>query len=272
MADETEKKVKTDAPEGGAPAPSRRDLLVERLKKKQPDKNFDNDDDLYDQVGADYDDYEGQINGYREREQKMADAYTKNPLGAYAMTSWMDTGEPFSAIIELFGDDLQDILSSEDKPAKIAEVMKQKLEKLAKEKEYEEEYKKNMEETLSMFADRQKAGLNDEDKEKAVQWLVEMAQNVVMGKFTPEMLDMAQKALGYDADMQQASEEGEIRGRNAQIANKLKKADKGDGMPALDSTRGPAASKPRKPSNGALDEMGGKTIYERGGERRIHRG
>ena len=68
----------------------------------------------------------------------------------------------------------------------------------------------------------------------------------VMGKFSTETLDMACKALNYDADVAAAGEEGEVAGRNAKITEKLRKSNKGDGTAPLGGKNGQGVSAPRK--------------------------
>ena len=67
-----------------------------------------------------------------------------------------------------------------------------------------------------------------------------------MGKFTTETLDMARKALNYDADMAIATEEGEIAGRNAKITEQLRKSSKGDGTNPLGGKNGVAGGQPQR--------------------------
>lgn len=82
---------------------------------------------------------------------------------------------------------------------------------------------------------------------------------------------MILKAQNYDADIEQAQLEGEVAGRNSKIEEKLRKGKKGDGTVALDGRNGSPDSKPKR-DLGALDRLdGSKSIFERGGEKRIAR-
>ena len=60
-------------------AKSKRDILGERLKKKYPDKEYSNDEELFGQINDDYDDYDNQINQYKDREGKLTDMFSKDP-------------------------------------------------------------------------------------------------------------------------------------------------------------------------------------------------
>jgi len=61
---------------------SRRDQLGERLKKKYPDREYADDEALFGQINDDYDEYDNQLNGYKERESKLTDMFTRDPRSA----------------------------------------------------------------------------------------------------------------------------------------------------------------------------------------------
>ena len=48
---------------------SRRDQQLERLRKKYPDKKFEDDEEIFGQISDDYDQYEHDLDGYRGREK-----------------------------------------------------------------------------------------------------------------------------------------------------------------------------------------------------------
>ena len=57
---------------------------------------------------------------------------------------------------------------------------------------------------------------------------------------------MALKAINHDTDVATASEEGEIRGKNAKAEAKLRKPTRGDGTPTLaGANNAPAPSRRR---------------------------
>ena len=76
-------------------------------------------------------------------------------------------------------------------------------------------------------------GLSDDQMDAAMAFLLNITKDGVMGKFSAESIRMASKALNHDADVATASEEGEVRGRNAKIEEKLRKNRKNDGLAVL---------------------------------------
>jgi predicted DNA-binding ArsR family transcriptional regulator len=110
------------------------------------------------------------------------------------------------------------------------------MDRVAKEKEYEDIYKGNLEQTLNdIEAVQQEMGLSDEQVDAAMAHLQKIVSDGVMGKFSPESIKMALKAISHDEDVALAAHEGEVKGRNTKIEEKLRKEKKGDGMPTINS-------------------------------------
>lgn len=214
---------------------SKRDLLKERLAGKYPDKNFDDDDVLYGQISDDYDDYDGRLQGYADREKQLTDMFSSDPRSAAFLMAWKDGEHPMTALVRQFGKDgLQELVENEDKMEEFAKANEEYLERVAKEKELEEEYYANLDASLQTIDEKQKAeNLTDEQVDKALGWLVGIVRDGIKGKFSPESIDMAFKAINHDEDVAVAAEEAEIRGKNAKIDEKLRKREAGDGTAAL---------------------------------------
>ena len=92
---------------------------------------------------------------------------------------------------------------------------------------------------------QQKNGLTDEQVDAAMEFLLGIIKDGVMGKFTAESIDMAMKAINHDVDVETAGHEGEVRGKNTKIEEKLRKRQKGDGIPNLNSGKGGGATTQR---------------------------
>ncbi|MDO5751335.1 MAG: hypothetical protein Q4P78_09125, partial [Rothia sp. (in: high G+C Gram-positive bacteria)] len=139
------------------------------------------------------------------------------------------------AVIERLGiDGITDLLNDPDKREAYAEANKKYVESVAKSKELEQEYEKNLAESLALIDKLQKErGLSDETIDAAVELVMRIANEALVGKFTSETIDMALKAVNHDADMANAEMEGETRGKNARIEEKLRKPVQGDGTPHL---------------------------------------
>lgn len=214
---------------------SRRDQFGERLKQKYPEREYADDDALFGQINDDYDEYDSQLSGYRERESRLTDMFTKDPQSAQFITDMAQGKDPWATLINRIGiDGVKEML---DDPAKMEEFSrsnKEYVDRMAKQKGLEEEWEKNMRTTLAMLEQKQQEhGLSDEEIDAAADWIKEVTNDAVIGIIKPETIEMALKAINHDADIAAASEEGEIRGKNAKAEAKLRKPKRGDGTPTL---------------------------------------
>lgn len=225
---------------------SKRDQFKERMKGKYPDRDFDDDEVFFGQINDDYDDYDKQLSGYKERESKFSDMFSSDPRSAKFLMNWKDGKDPAVELVRQFGTDIADAINDPDRQEEIADANKEFVERVAKEKELDGIYLKNLEESLKVISDyQQKNGLSDEQVDGAMEFLIGITRDAVMGKFTAETIGMAMKALNYDTAVEEANHEGEVRGKNTKIEEKLRKRQKGDGIPNLNSGKGGGATTQR---------------------------
>lgn len=252
---------------------SNRDRYTERLKAKYPDREYPDDEALFSQINDDYDHYDNELNTYKEHEKSFADMFSRSPESAAFLTDWRNGEDPLVGLIRRFGDDFKAALEDPKKVEALAEAQKQYAERIAKEQEYEEQYQKNSRETLAAIEKvQQEDGLSDDDMDKAMEFLLEIVRGGTLGKFTPESIRMAVKALNHDADVETADREGEVRGRNAKAVEKVRRAAKGDGTPQLGGGGGSEGGGDSMPQLGAIDRgYRSRSIFERGGEKRTSR-
>mgnify|MGYP001637922483 CR=1 FL=1 len=249
---------------------SKRDLAMERIKAKYPDKSFDDDEAFFGQINDDYDDYDKQISESRGREEAFSNMFTSNPKSARLMMEWKNGNDPVAALIRIYGK--EDILAAIEDPARleaIEQANKEFAEKVAKNDEYDAQYEKNLPASIQAIeAWASEKGVSDEDIDDAVTALSKLCGDFILGKITTDSIEMMLKAKNYDADVEQA----EVAGRNAKIEEKLRKGKKGDGTVVLDGKNGKTNNQPKR-DLGALEryDSDSKSIFERGGEKRIQR-
>jgi hypothetical protein len=250
---------------------SNRERYAERMKSKYPDREFADDEALWGQVNEDYDGYDKEIAGYKEREKAFSDLFTSDPRSAAFLTQWRKGKNPAVALVEMFGDDFVEELKDPAKQEELAAASKEYADRLAKEKEFDEQYQKNITKTLETLEQmQQKDGYSDDDIDKAMSFLVGIMKDGIVGKFTPESIEMALRAINHDDDVATAAREGEVRGRNTRIEEKLRRGQRGDGTANLDGKNGGQGGARQMPDLGVLNRYddGGQTIWERGGEKR----
>lgn len=252
--------VKIPSAGEATPTPSKRDAFKRRLSEKYPDKNFDDEEAMFGQISDDYDSTESELNRYREDERKLTDMFNADERNAALFADFANGGDPRLTLIKLYGKDVGDMANDPEKQEEVAAANREYVERVAKEKSLEEEYKKNLDDSLQAADDWQKKNnLTDEQVDEAFQFIVQIASDAIVGKFTEESLDLARKSITHDMDVQEAGNAGEIRGRNAKIDMKLKKSKNSDGVPSLGGKSRGASKSQSSPDLGALD-----TIASRG--------
>ena len=154
--------------------------------------------------------------------------------------------DPYVGLVKNFGIEIQDVLDDPEMQEKIAEANKDYVERVAKSRQLDEEYEKNMDaslETLRQF--QEERGMSDEQIDAVVDAVLTVVRDGVMGKFSKETLAMFVNAINHDSDVASASEEGRVAGRNDKIVEGLRKRDKGDGTAPLNGKNGGAPKNKR---------------------------
>lgn len=249
---------------------SNRDRYTERLKAKYPDREFADDEALFGQINDDYDNYDRELASLRENERAFGEFLASNPNSAAFLMDWRNGEDPLVVLIRRFGDDFKAALEDPAKQEALAAANKEYAARIAQENEYEELYQKNITDTYATIEQvQQEDGLSDVDIDRAMEFLIGIMKDGLLGKFTADSIRMAFKAINHDIDVQQADREGEIRGRNTKIEEKLRRAPRTDGTADLAGKNGGGGEHRPMPDLGALDRnYGSKNIWERGGEKR----
>ncbi len=222
---------------------SKREVFGERMKTKHPDREFADDEALFGQVGDDYDEYERQLGEYRERDEQMNELFKRDPRSAKFITDMARGEDPWIAVIKHLGiDGVTELMNDPEKQEAYAEANKDYAERLAREKELDEEYDRNFAESEKL-RDEMDARYGVETVDAALGVINQICLDAVLGKVTPETFEMALKVVRHDADVENARSEGEIAGRNSKIEEKLSKQGGGDGLPAMGGSSTPGTKK-----------------------------
>ncbi len=217
---------------------SKRDQMAARLKSKYPDKEYGDDEAIFGQIYDDYDEYDqksGELEKYKEREGKLTDMFTRDPRSAEFITDMATGKDPWVSLINRIGiDGVKEMLEDPERVEEFAASNKEYVERIARNKELEATWEKNMEATLKMLEGKQKEyGLSDEEVDEAADWIRDITNDAVLGIIKPETFDMAMKAIKHDTDVAESRTQGEIAGRNSKMEAQLRKPKAGDGLPQL---------------------------------------
>lgn len=250
----------------------KRDLYLESLKSRFPERSFDSDDEIFGQAIEDNETNERELKGYREREKGLSDMFKKDPRVARYFSGIRKGESPDIMLIRLYGKDIVDAANDPAKMEEIAAANKEYVERLAEGERLEQEYTQNVAKSLETLA---ASGISDDDIDKALEHLAKMSLDFVKGNFSVDDVQMILKALNHDADVEDAVREGEVKGRNTRIVEKLRKQKEGDGLPNMAAGGNMETKKPDLPDMGVLNNYGdnaGGNIWERGGFKRVKKG
>lgn len=176
--------------------------LRNRLRERYPDDDLDDDDTLYGRVNEDYDNYEDELNTHRDQAQKLSDMFSSDPRSAAFLQDWQSGEDPVVSLVRRFGLEIRDILDDPERQSELAEANQQYLEQVAENKRLDEEYEANQAESLAYLEQLQdELGLSDEVIDNAVALLIGIVRDGIIGKFSPDSIEMALKAVNYEQDL-----------------------------------------------------------------------
>ena len=255
-----EKETKQAVEEQVSKTPNR-DKFNARMKAKYPDKEFADDEELFGQIDSDYETADGHAKTIDALNEMLAD----DPRSATFIQNWREHKDPLYALVEEYGEELVKGWIEEGKKEEIAKANQRYLDRIANNKKLDDLILQNENESQAIV-DQKKAEVGEETVTKAMDFIKDIYINCLTGKVTPEMLDMAIQSVNHDQDVAQAQAEGEVKGRNEQIGQKVRKAKQGDGVPNINGGSAAQMPKPKK-SLGALDRYGEgapTSIWDRG--------
>ncbi len=234
---------------------SNREIALERLKVRYPDKSYDDDDAVFAQINEDIDGYENEAARYKKDEAELMKMFAADPRSASFLQDWRNGDDPAMSLMRRFGEDIREALDDPEKAEALAEANAEYLQRVAKNKELEDQYEANLRTSLEYLDKAVEDGsLTDEQIDTAMDKLKQVAMDFIVGKIAPETIDLFLKSANYDKDVEAARYEGEVSGKVAQVEEKLRKPDHSKLPPTL----GGGSMKPQAPrkSMGALDRYG----------------
>ena len=215
---------------------SSRDRLRDRYAKKYPDRDFTSEESanaLDDEVIAELESYDAEIQGYRDNDKKMKDLFNSDPRSGRFLVNWASGGgNPIGYLLDIFGPELKEALESEEGRAKIVDSTNKYLERKAQEEAGESERMANYEQSINdLAAFAQEKGISDEQAIAIFEKVNQIGFDVIDGKYSRESFEMAYNAMNYTTDVETARKEGEVAGKNQKIEEKLAKVEKPIDMP-----------------------------------------
>lgn len=203
--------------------PSARQKLLNLARERFPDRTFsdlgaepvDGAADLDEAIDELMTGYATRQKEYDEKDGKLRDLLMRDPDSAAVIQSWVETGDPRVAIVEIFGDDLG---MSDEAKEKYKDQLTGWRERKAANDALVAASEQNWENSLVALDDwGNERGLSLEQKRDIMARLLAVVFNGMENKYGPDDFEMAWHSMNYDNDVAAARAEGEVAGRNAKI-------------------------------------------------------
>lgn len=222
------------------PVRSRREQHIERLRKKYPEKQFEDDEAIFGQISDDYDQFEEENQSMKDREKAFANLFNSNPKSARLMMEWKDGKDPVASLIRIYGKgSITEALDDPSKLEAIEEANKEFADRVAKNKEFDAQYEKNLPKSLQAIEKwASEEHISDDEIDNIATSLAKICGDFIVGKIEISTMQMLRNGINHDSDVANAQEEGEVAGRNAKITENLRKSKKGDGLQTLNGRNG----------------------------------
>lgn len=248
---QTETKEKKDEPKNEAKEEkkekSQKDLFYERHKKDYPDDD-EADEELFwkrrNERVKEYDKLKKSDDDFRK-------VISEHPQFGGMFLDAADGKDFFESLLGRFSK--EDILAAYDDPdkqKKLSEAYGKHLEDEKARKKFKEEGEKNINETIGRFQKYcEKNNIGEEEMYAMWQQINDFYEEGGRGKYSDKLFDMFRKAANYDADVDNARQEGELKGHNEKVQATLAKGKDNKGIPpTFDAGQGGVAPEP-KPKN-----------------------
>lgn len=200
--------------------PTAKERYMKRIKDSNPDLDMENEDAFYENANQRMDDYERLNEGMNNIRKTM----DENPYFAEMIYEASRNKEldPIIYMIEKGNIDLDALANDEDYATKIAEARAKWLDEHTKAKELEDKIAENLPTSIAACQEKGKElGLSDEETEKVISRYFSLLDDIEQGILATDVFELLAKGDMHDADVEEASKQGEAKGRATKIRETL---------------------------------------------------
>ena len=202
-----------------------RQKMLERARERFPDRTFADLDatepqegvaNLDDAINEILEDYSSRQATYDENDNKLKKLLVSDPSSAEFIQRWVETGDPRTALVETFGEELG---IAEEKAAEFKDQLEGWRARKAENDALNAEAEANWDASLAALEEWGNAkGLSLEQKRDVMVRLLAIVTGGIVNKYGVEDFELAYNAINHDTDVAAARTAGEIAGRNERIA------------------------------------------------------
>lgn len=233
---------------------SARENLLSRARERFPDRTFadlgtepaEGVADLDEAIDEMLTDFSTRQKTYDENNRRLTELMISDPSAAEFVQRWVETGDPRTALVETFGDDLG---MSEEGQSKFKDQLTSWRERKSANDALEAEAENNWQNSLAALKEWGDAkSLTLEQQRDVMLRLLSITFNGMENKYGPEDFDMAYNAINHDNDVAAARAEGEVTGRNEKIAaTRRARTVAANNMPPSAGRQGGSMGEPQPP-------------------------
>lgn len=215
-----------------------------RYKDMYPDLDMTDEEAFYESANSNLDELES----YRKHNADLIGTFNNNKAFASMLMAAKNGEDPYEWMAANLGADISELLSDPEYSKKISEAAKKFNETQAKGEASQKEYEANVQNTLAELQKiQQETGWDNEKCYNLASRVYDIIDQGLKGIITAETFRMVMDGMNYKDDVASARSEGEVTGRNAKIAEQLKKEKKPEGMPpSLSTAKGQPTQQPKK--------------------------
>lgn len=204
-------------------APRGKSAYLSKLKESEPDYEPEDDDALFDRAIGQHE----ELGRHKNSNSRINELVAKDPrMGAVLSMVAEGKSYPYAhakvfgkEALELEGDDLE----------QWEQGYQENMEQMGASKAAQEEAQKNIEQ-YKMDLDSYCEGKDENEKMTLNDKIYEIADNMLNGIIPKDVIELIDKGLTKDEDVQDAYDTGKAEGRNQKIDRKMKKPDMPDMM------------------------------------------
>lgn len=226
MTEEEQKAAEQEATQKPEQSPRGLAALRGRYSEKEPEGGWGeaSDDDLVDRYMKDSDDTASKMKEYEETDAKMSELFKKDKQSASFLMG-MARGEDFLSNLQRnYGADIVEAMNDPEKLEALKKANEEYQQKVAQNKQLHEDWTSNMEQSLLTIAKAQEElNLGDEEVDEAMDKLKEVVDAYNSGKIDMDIVKLFMNAINHDRDVDTAAKEAEIKGRNANITEQMRR-------------------------------------------------
>lgn len=224
-----------------------RKAFSERFAKRHKDIDFEDKEARY---GAMNDDADA-LSRYEEDGKALSEMFDNNRwLAAMAMDLKKNPDLNPIEWMASQGIDIGAAMQDEEMAKKVAQQIADFQQKKADEENHEKELVENLQKSADAM---EELGLDEDGKADLWEKFFKVAVDAENGIVSAETWQLFKNAQNYDADVASAREEGAMQGRNEKIQNKVKRSEKTEIPPSLNTNGGVSPTK--KKSSGFWDGL-----------------